>query len=230
MDSKRSTSRWIAPLLFVGGLVLAITSTALFPAVKGLGTKVRLPVFHGALTWVNLGAFSLLALAAMIFLITKRSSWYRYAEALRWIAVPTWLVGSVLGTLAALNTWDFTGSKASPLSVAAADPRLTAQFWILIAALAVIALEFALGDQRWTAFIDIGFVALLWTVLMRAVLGPGRALHPDSPVLNSDEIGIKLYFFGIVAGLSVAILSAVWVLAHARMRSDEKAAEVVPGE
>lgn len=219
MTSPRFKSGAIAPSLVALGIIIAAVCTRLFPAVEGLGTKVRLPVFHGAMTWVNLGAFSLLAVCALIFLITRRDVFYRFAEALRWIAVSMWLVGSVLGTLAALNTWDFTGSKSSPLEVAAADPRLMAQFWVVFAALAVLALELILADKRWTAVVDIGFVALLWTVLMRAILGPGRALHPDSPVMNSDEIGIKLYFFGIVGGIGLATLSAVWMVARARMAS-----------
>jgi len=56
----------------------------------------------------------------------------------------------------------------------------------------------------------------MWAVLMRAVLGPGRALHPDSPVMNSDEIIIKLLFFGIVGSLAVATLGAAWIVARWR--------------
>ena len=107
----------------VAGLGAALFFAASFPAVEGLGTKVRLPVFHGAMTWVNLGAFTLMGVAALLSLATGASVCYRWEEALRWIAVPTWLVGSVLGLLAAMNTWDFTGSKSSRLSVVTADPR-----------------------------------------------------------------------------------------------------------
>ena len=127
-----------------------------------------------------------------------------------------WIIGSVLGLLAALNTWDFTGSKASPISVVTADPRLMAQFWIMLAGLALVALEFVLQDRHWQSGLDIGFVGLMWVVLLQAILGPGRALHPDSPVLNSDEIRIKLLFFGIVVSLSVMTLAAAWVITMVR--------------
>ncbi|TLM94726.1 MAG: hypothetical protein FDZ75_05450, partial [Actinobacteria bacterium] len=197
-------SRIYAAALIVVGLTIAATCALTFPAVEGLGTKVRLPVFHGAMTWVNLAAFSVMGLLGVLYLVTRREAVYRWETAVRWIAVPVWLTGSVLGLLAALNTWDFTGSKASPMTVAAADPRLAAQGWILLAALALVALELVLDSQRLRSIADIGFVAFLWIVLLRAVLGPGRALHPDSPVLNSDEIGIKLLFFGIVIGLGMA--------------------------
>ncbi len=220
MASSAQRTGLIAPVLLSCGLAGAAVCTFTFPAVEGLGTKVRLPVFHGAMTWVNLAAFTMLAVAAATYLITTRGRLYRFAEALRWISVPLWVVGSVLGYLAAMNTWDFSGSSASPMEVAMADPRLTAQFWIMLAGLAVIALGFLIDDERWLAGIDIGFVGFTWAVLMRAILGPGRALHPDSPVMNSDEIGIKLLFFGIVISLGIAALAGVVMVARRRSASD----------
>ena len=62
----------------------------------------------------------------------------------------------------------------------------------------------------------------MWFVLMRAILGPGRALHPDSPVLNSEELGIKLLFFGMVGGLSVAVLAGAWLIVQWRVRREAR--------
>jgi hypothetical protein len=196
--------------MLVSGLVGAALFTLNFPAVQGLGNKVRLPVFHGALTWVNLAAFTVLALLGLAYLVLQRDNIYRWEEAVRFISVPIWVVGSGLGLLAALGTWDFTGSKSSPLAVAGADPRLVAQAWIMLAGLALLALGLLIEERRWLAVGDTLFVAIAWAVIMRAVLGPGRALHPDSPVLNSDEIIIKLLFFGIVLSLGVAVAGAAW--------------------
>lgn len=210
MAAKRS--RLILFGLLVAALVAAFAFTASFPEVKGLGAGVRLPIFHGALTWVNLMAFAALGFASVVALVTRRDSVYRWEQALRWVSIPMWLVGSVLGLLAAMNTWDFTGSKASRLEVVSADPRLTAQFWILLAGLALLAFALMIDDRRWMSVLDTGFVVLAWAVLMRAILGPGRALHPDSPVMNSEELGIKLLFFGIVGSLALATVAASWLL------------------
>ena len=76
-----------------------------------------------------------------------------------------------MGFMAAMNTWDFTGSKASPLSVAAADPRLNAQFWIMIAGLGMLALGLLIEQRRWLAIADAGFVAFAWVVLLRGDSG-----------------------------------------------------------
>lgn len=218
MRARLSRSSIVAGVLLVAGAIGAAACTLSFPAVEGLGTKVRLPVFHGAMTWVNLGAFTLVALAALAYVATRRELFYRAAEGIRWVAVPLWLTGSILGLLAALKTWDFTGSSSSPLEVAAVDPRLMAQLWILLAALALLALDLIVDDLRILAGADVVFAGFMWVVIMRAVLGPGRALHPDSPVMNSDEFIIKAVFFGIVASIAVATLAASWLIAESRAR------------
>lgn len=202
--------------LFVLGAVAALVFMLSFPAVEGLGDRVRLPVFHGAMTWVNLGGFALLGVVALAYLITRRETLYRWLEALRWVAIAVWLLGSGLGLTAALGTWDFTGSKSSPVEVAMADPRMIAQFWIVLLGIALLILPTLLDERHHLAMGDVGFVVVAWTVLLQAVLGPGRALHPDSPVLNSDEIFIKLMFFGIVGGLALAFAGAVWTVAALR--------------
>jgi len=227
MAALTSARRILPPALIVAGLAAAAACTFSFPAIKGLGNKVRLPVFHGALTWVNLAAFSVLALLAIAYLVTRREGLYGWAEGVRWIAVPMWVAGSGLGLMAALQTWDFTGSKASPMTVVAADPRLMAQAWIMLLAIGLIALGLLVDERRWLAVGDVAFVAITWFVLMRAVLGPGRALHPDSPVLNSEELGIKLLFFGIVASLAVATVGAAWWVRQVREKAGVSAEEAV---
>ena len=202
-----------------------------FPAVEGLGTKVRLPVFHGALTWANLVAFSLMALAAIGYIATRRENVYRYETGLRWVAVPMWLVGTGLGLWAALGTWDLSGSKSSPLTVISADARLMAQFWTLLLALLLLLLPLFFEDRLWLAVADVAFTGVMWTLLLRAILGPGRALHPDSPVLNSPEMKIRLLFFGIFALLLVAALLAAWgasmFVKEPEERSDQRAAQAM---
>jgi len=228
MAANKSAIRFLPPALFVAGLLGALAFARSFPAVEGLGTKVRLPVFHGAMTWVNFGLFTLLAVLAITYLITKRDTVFRWEEATRWVAVPLWVLGSVLGLKAAMSTWDFTGSKSSPISVAMQDPRLVAQFWVLLLGLGLIALGLIVENRRWLAAADIGFVAAAGIVLGQAILGPGKALHPDSPVMNSDEIAIKLIFFGIAGCQMLAALAAVWWVVRARRNaaapSDEIAA------
>lgn len=216
MPAEKRFTRFLPPALVVVGLIGAFVFTLSFPAVEGLGNKVRLPVFHGAMTWVNLTLFALLAVLAIVFLATKRDAVFGWEEGTRWVAVPLWVLGSALGLKAALSTWDFTGSKTSPMEAAMQDPRLVAQFWILLLGLSLIALGLMIEDRRWLAVGDMVFVVVAGFVLAQALLGPGRALHPDSPVMNSEEIAIKLLFFGIAGSQLIAAIGAVWWVVRAR--------------
>jgi hypothetical protein len=209
----RKNARPSRAVLFVAAaaaLAVALFLASQFPAVEGLGAKVRLPVFHGALTWANLVAFSLMALSAVGFLAWGREGVYRYETGLRWVSVSAWFVGSALGLWAALGTWDLSGSSSSPVTVVLSDPRLMAQFWTLLLGVLLLTLPLFVERARAVAVGDLAFTAVMWTLLLRAILGPGRALHPDSPVLNSPEIKIKLLFFGIFACLLAATLLASW--------------------
>lgn len=228
MVSRTRVSPWVFFALAGVALLGAVFLASRFPAVEGLGTRVRLPVFHGALTWANLATFSVMALLAIVFLASRRESAYRYETGLRWVGVPMWFVGTGLGLMAALGTWDLSGSKSSALSVVRADPRLMAQFWTLLLAAVLLLLPSFVERRSWLAVADIVFTAAMWVLLLRAILGPGRALHPDSPVLNSPEIGIKLLFFGIFAMLFTAALLAAWGASRFVKTPPEVQVEAVP--
>jgi hypothetical protein len=209
----KSRGERVAAVLFAAGLLGALAIAFTYPAVEGIGTLVRLPVFHGALTWVILLSFSAMALVAFASLLRSSETLYRWAEALRWVAVPMWAVSSVLGLLSAFQTWDFTGSKSTPLTEAGADAKLMATFWILIAALAVVAIGLILADRLLLSLIDIAFVILMWTAILRA---DEQGLHPDNPVMNSGEFRIKALFFAMAGLLALATGSVVWLVKRAR--------------
>jgi hypothetical protein len=185
------------------------------PAVKGLGDKVKLPLFHGASTWVDLMLFVLMGLAAVAYLATRRDSVYAWEVGLRAIAAPLWLINSVLGLIAALNTWDFTGSKQSPFSAVMQDPRLVAQMIILLGVAMLLLLHWLVLDKRThKAIADIIFVIVGVVLLSDIFLDPAkRALHPDSPVLNSG-FEIKGPFFGIVLSTLGITLLLSWLVSR----------------
>jgi hypothetical protein len=210
----------VALAVFVAVLVIRI------PAVIGLGTRVKLPIFHGGSMWVNLMIYLLLGIAAIVYLVRRDDASYSWVFALRSVGLPLWAVNSVLGLIAALSTWDFTGSKESPLSVARTDPRLMAQFILLIGAGIVVALDWLVLDKRLhKAIVDIAYVAVSTVLVSDIFLDPAkRALHPDSPVLHSG-LEIQLPFYGIVAGWFAIMLLTTW-LVHLYVRPD--VAEAAP--
>jgi hypothetical protein len=213
MRSSR-TATLVTSALAIAFLAAAIVLTILMPAESVLGGRVRLPMFHGASTWVAMMLFSLMGIAALLFLLTKRDTLSYWEAGLRTVAGPLWVFNSAAGLYAALQTWDFTGSSRSPIAVAMQDPRLVAQFWLLLAVGILMGLDVTLDKAQHKAFADLGFTALAAWLLGNVLLDPvKRSLHPDNPVLNSGW-DVKSRFFGIVACLLVSGLLAAWLVAR----------------
>ncbi len=185
------------------------------PDVVGLGSRVKLPIFHGASTWVDLMLFVLMGIAAIIYVAGRSDRVYAWEVGLRAVAMPLWALNSVLGLVAALNTWDFTASKQSPLVVASQDPRLTAQLVLLLGIGIVLLLDWLVHEKRvHKALTDLAFVVVAAYLLSDIFLDPAkRALHPDSPVLNSGW-EIKGPFFGIVTAWLGAMLIGAWLVSR----------------
>ena len=198
----------LALLFIVGSLVL----TRSIPVERVLGTRIYLPIFHGASTWVDIMLFAIMGVFAVAHLATRRSDLYAWEVGFRAIASPLWLLNTGLGLMAALGTWDFTGSQSSPFAEAIKDPRLSAQFWLLVCLVLVLAL-ITLLDKLWQKSVaDLGYLAVMAVLLGDVLINPTkRALHPDNPVLNSGW-DIKGPFFGIVACLLIAGVIIAWLV------------------
>lgn len=216
---------WLVPLIISAvGLVASVLFAMNYPAVEGIGDKVRLPVFHGAMTWANLVAFGALALSAVLYLVKGGEEWWARASAYRYVTIVLWLVGSVLGFAAAMNTWDFTGSKTPATELMLADPRLLIQLIISLMGLAVLILPLITESRKVRAAVDVVFVGALWVSLGIATQSE-QGLHPDSPVLNSDEIIIKALFFAMVACQMVMAFAAATAVTRALLAKQLRAGE-----
>ena len=214
MARPSRTTTIAAVVIATGFIVAALALTRSIPVEKVLGTKVYLPIFHGASTWVDIAVFLLMGVLAIVYLFTRKSGVYAWEVGMRAVGAPLWALNTALGLMAALRTWDFTGSSESPLGTAIQDPRLAAQFWLLLALGALLGLLVTL-DKIWHKSVaDLGFVALMVVLLGNVLLDPAKkALHPDNPVLNSG-MEIKGPFFGIVACLGIAALVTAWIVSR----------------
>jgi hypothetical protein len=190
-------SKRLLVALPVAAAVTAIV-VALTPSDVMLGSSLRLVLFHGASTWVNLAAFTLTALASIVFLATRRTGLVAWAGALRWVALGLWVVNTTLGVISMRITWGgFLWS----------EPRLQMTFWVLLAALVIVMTDLLAERPRLTAVLDVVFVAGLWTVLARTP----NLMHPNSPVFHSTDIKIPAFFIAIVLtwGVTMAIVTAL---------------------
>jgi len=210
--SKRSL--WLgaaaiaALAVVIGVLVMSI------PPVVGLGNKVKLPLLHGGSTWVNLMIFTLMGVFGLIYAFTRNESLYAWEVGFRAVAAPLWLVNSTLGFIAASSTWDFSGSKTSELVVIGADPRLRAQILLLFGVAVLLLLDWLVLENRlYKAIADVVFTAAMLVLMSDLFLDPvKRAMHPDSPVLNSGW-DIKAPFFGMVVAIFCVMFVLSWLAA-----------------
>jgi hypothetical protein len=186
----------LAGIIVLLGIAAWLTWT--MPPVLQLGTLVRLVIFHGASTWVNMAAFTLAGLAGIAYVVTRRDPLYRIGSAFRYIAVPWWIVNTGLGLLSSRLAWN---------SINLAEPRLQATFWIMLAAGIVLAIDFGFGKRLWSSAADVAMAGVLWTL----ILGARNFVHPDNPVMNSGP-EIQIPFFGIVGSLFAASLLAAAII------------------
>jgi hypothetical protein len=191
----------------IGYLLMSI------PPVVGLGDRVKLPLFHGGSTWVDLLLFTLMGVLGLVYLISRSDKVYAWEVGFRAIASPLWVINAVLGFIAASSTWDFSASKESWLTVVWQDPRLSAQVLLVFAVAVMIVLEWIVLDDRWhKALADVVFVVVMWIMLADVFLDPVKqSLHPDRPVLNSG-LEIKLPFFGMVVAFFGISMLLSWVI------------------
>jgi len=209
--------------VFASAVVLAVAAvllTSLIPAVQGLGDKVRLPIFHGGSTWVNLATFGVMGVFGLLYVVTSRTDLYRWAAGFRWTSAAMWVTNTVLGVIAAASTWDFTGSQQAPITVIREDPRLMAQFQLLLLLAIVLIVQSMTESRSVRAFLDFAYAATMGIWLWIVLGSPAaRALHPDNPVLNSGS-EIQTPFFAIVACVFVAACLVAWLIRDRIARTD----------
>lgn len=209
--------------VFAAGLGFAVAAmllTNLIPPVVGLGDKVRLPIFHGGATWVNMTLFGFMGLLSLGYLLLRTRDLYRWAAGFRVVAAVLWIANTALGVIAAMDTWDFSASKSSPFLVIREDPRLMAQFQTLALLLVILIVGRMLESDWWRAAFDVVFAGAFGWIMYSVLTSPAaRALHPDNPVLNSES-DIQVPFFAIVGCVFVASVLFAWLVRDRILRAD----------
>lgn len=195
----------VVAMLATGALALSMP-----PDVK-LGKLLRFVTFHGASTWVNMMLFTLLGAVAVVYLVRRREGVGRWESAVRYVALPLWMVNTGLGMVSSELSWG---------AVNWSEPRLRASFYILIAAAVVLVAQHLVDRLAVTAALDAVFVGAFWALLLSAP----NLMHPDNPVLHSGW-EVKGPFIGMVACWAVAMGLIVWMLRDAIVAWHASAAE-----
>jgi len=194
---------WFFPVVVtVLGLVSALVLTMHFPPVVGLGTLVRLPVFHGGLVWANFILFFVLGVVGLVAFFTKNERLYIWSKALRFSSIGLWILNFGVGMLASNLTWDFSATDQSAFVMMMQEPRILMQVYVSLFGIAILVLPLIFEKWRTLSLFDgiFGFASL---VMARVAVMFGESLHPDSPALNSEEAIIRFTFIGIAFALII---------------------------
>jgi hypothetical protein len=183
--------------LFLLAVVVIAIASFFGPAERSLGTNARLVYIHGAWVWTALIAFSSAALAGLGGWLLSRQSLHTWSNALGQAGIFFWI------TYMPLSLWTM---QANWNGLYLTEPRF--RFAVDFAIIGIL-LQLAiliLRNPRYSSLINIGYFAALWVTLSRTE----QVMHPPSPILSSNSIEIRLFFFTLL-GLCIF---ALWWLSY----------------
>lgn len=216
-------ARWLTPLCFATGLVLAAGALAwgllVAPADRLMGETVRILYLHVPFAWLGMGGWTGIALSSLAFLVWRHPL---AALAARAIAVP----GAVFTALC-LGTGSIWGRPAWG-TWWVWDGRLTSMLVLLFLYLAYVALAQAAAREGVSARIPAIFGllgAINIPIINRSVVWWNSLHQPPSITMGKSAIAADFLLPLLVSTLGFALLFGGIVLARMRALLAETQAE-----
>jgi hypothetical protein len=193
-----------SPLIWLVLLLAAVALlTTVGPSEKTLGQGVRIVYLHGAWVWTALVAFLTAGVFGLVGLITKKPASHRWSRAWGWTGLLFWISYLPVSIWAMKTSWN---------GLYLSEPR-----WRLALIFAVTGLLLQTGlalldTPAWTSAGNLLYIAVLLVTLANTP----NVMHPPAPVLNSDSLLIRGYFFVLLAIMSLA----AWQIARLWQQGD----------
>ncbi len=188
-------------------LVLSLAAVALLttvgPSEKTLGQGVRIIYLHGAWVWTALVAFLIAGIAGLVGLITRKPAFHLWSRAWGLTGLLFWISYLPVSIWAMETSWN---------GLYLSEPR-----WRLALIFAVTGLLLQIGlalleKPAWTSAANLLYIAALLVTLANTP----NVMHPPAPVLSSDSLLIRGYFFVLLAIMSLA----AWQIARLWRQGD----------
>lgn len=175
--------RKYTPLLLLLGLLAAIlVFVNLGPSERTLGVNVRLVYLHGAWVWTALISFILAGVLGVAGLVLRRDTFQQASVALGQTGTIFWI------TYLPLSLWTMQANWGG-LYLLEPRWRLAVNFAI-VAVLIQAAILIMQNRSAASALNAIFILALAW-----GLSGSEQVMHPPSPILTSDSMMIRVFFF-----------------------------------
>ena len=193
-----------SPLFWLILLLAAIALlTTIGPSEKTLGQGVRIVYLHGAWVWTALAAFLIAGMAGLAGLIGGKPAFHRWSRAWGRTGLLFWISYLPVSIWAMETSWN---------GLYLSEPR-----WRLALIFAVSGLLLQTGlalleRPAWTSAANLLYIVVLLVTLANT----SNVMHPPAPVLSSDSLLIRGYFFVLLAIMSLA----AWQIARLWRQAD----------
>lgn len=185
-------------------LVLALgVLLVLSPAEATLGSVVKVVYLHAAAERISTYAFLLAAAGGILQLVTGRGGLVRWTQALSETAIALWLCQIIVSLPAQVLAWG---------GLMWNEPRVVGALWILVLTAIVYVVARWMAEPAWLAFAAVANGIIVFVVLHDGI----SFLHPLNPIMASQSVSIKLFYFAIVVVIGALALQLARYRATAR--------------
>lgn len=195
---SRTAKRSLAPAAWFFLTLAGIAAlTSLGPSEKSLGSNVRVVYLHGVWVWAALCAFIAAGLTGLLGLITRRLPLHHWSRALGRTGLLFWVTYLPISIWAMQTNWN---------GLFLAEPRFRVAVIFSVAGLLLQLGLTLLENPAWASAGNVCYILALVVILRTTE----NVMHPPSPILTSESLGIRVYFFALLA----LTLLAAWQAAR----------------
>lgn len=188
----------VSPLGWIGAaLVLLAALTAFGPAERTLGTNIRVVYLHGVLVWTALVGFGVAAATGVAGLWTRRIGLQHWSQAFGRTGLLFWVIYLPVSLWAMQANWN---------GLFLAEPRWRLGLIFAVTGLLLQSGLALIGNLALTSCSNIVYLLALTGALNATPI----VMHPPAPMLNSDALGIQVFFFSLLG----VTLFAGWQVAR----------------
>jgi hypothetical protein len=187
---------WIG-ILFTLALLGLITS--LGPVERSLGVNVRLVYLHGVWVWTALLALGASALLAIPGAFLDHAFSQRWSRPLGQAGLLFWI------TYLPMSIWTM---QANWNGLYLAEPRFKIGLDFAVIGVLLQAAILIISQPRVASILNLSFFIALAISLSRAE----QVMHPPSPIMTSDSLLIRGYFFILLAvAVCAGVFLTLWI-------------------
>lgn len=195
------------------GFLLTLTAiailTAISPAEKSLGERVRIVYLHGAWVWTSLVLLLTAGIFGVLGLITSQHKFHCWSRACGHSGIFLWVSYLPLSIWAAEANWN---------GMFISEPRFRmALIFAVVGVLLQLGL-FLISNPILTSSGNIFYIA----VLLLTLQSTENVMHPPAPMLQSNLSLIQIYF----GALFILMVLAAWQITRWLCRFETQSAEI----